>query len=117
MPVIPSRIRFDRYRETVRARNRASKAPASSRGGDHGGELRADGEQSQARKLGHRQRNFFELLVAFWGLLGSQRRSVVAALSVLTVAIFLKLIPPYGTKLAIDSVLTDPPRPLPGLLQ
>lgn len=117
MPVIPSRIRFDRYRETVRARNRASKAPASSRGGDHGGALRADGEEAQARKLGHRQRNFFELLVAFWGLLGSQRRSVVAALSVLTVAIFLKLIPPYGTKLAIDSVLTDPPRPLPGLLQ
>ncbi len=79
--------------------------------------MRADGEEAQARKLGHRQRNFFELLVAFWGLLGSQRRSVVAALSVLTVAIFLKLIPPYGTKLAIDSVLTDPPRPLPGLLQ
>jgi len=117
MPVIPSRIRFDRYRETVRARNRASKEPASPRGDHHGDELRADGEESKARKLGHRQRGFFELLVAFWGLLGSQRRSVVAALSVLTVAIFLKLIPPYGTKLAIDSVLTDPPRPLPELLQ
>ncbi len=117
MPVIPSRIRFDRYRETVRARNRASIDPASSHGGHHGGDFRSDGDEPQPRKLGHRQRSFFELLVAFWGLLGSQRRSVVAALSVLTVAIFLKLIPPYGTKLAIDSVLTDPPRPLPGLLQ
>ena len=35
----------------------------------------------------------------------------------LTVAIGLRLIPPYGTKLAIDSALTNPPKPLPAALQ
>ncbi len=33
------------------------------------------------------------------------------ALVILTVGIGLRLIPPLGTKLAIDSVLTTPPNP------
>lgn len=37
-------------------------------------------------------------------------------MALLTVSIGLRLIPPLGTKFAIDSVLTDPPKPLPGWL-
>ena len=39
------------------------------------------------------------------------------ALGLLTIGIGLRLIPPFGTKLAIDSVLTTPPKDLPGWLQ
>jgi ATP-binding cassette subfamily B protein/subfamily B ATP-binding cassette protein MsbA len=38
------------------------------------------------------------------------------ALVILTVGIGLRLIPPLGTKLAIDSVLTTPPQPIPSWL-
>lgn len=62
-------------------------------------------------------RSFFDLLAAFWRLLGGHRRAVAVALSLLTLASLLKLLPPYATKLAIDSVLTDPPQPLPLPLQ
>ncbi len=113
MPAIPSRIRFGQYRETVRERNRRSSGTPPYHGGHHGGH----GDEPHPRKLGSRHRGFFELLTAFWGLLTGHRRAIIGALSVLTVAIFLKLIPPYGTKLAIDSVLTDPPRPLPPLIE
>jgi len=70
-----------------------------------------------SRKLGEKQRSSWELLVRFWGLLGAFRGAVVFALALLTFSTILRLIPPAATKLAIDSVLTDPPKPLPELLQ
>ena len=66
-------------------------------------------------KSATRQRSFLQLLREFWGLLGNHRRSVLFALTLLTFSIALKLIPPYATKLAIDSVLTKPPKPLPDI--
>ncbi len=63
-----------------------------------------------------RQRTFWQLLGAFWQLLGRHRRSVLFALATLTLSTILGLLPPAGTKFAIDYVLTVPPHPLPDWL-
>ncbi len=118
MPTLPSRIRFAQYRQTVRERNRNPKLADSSpshHGGHHGGGGH-HGDSAGGKKLGHRNRSFFELFCEFWRLLGNHRPAIIGSLGILTFAIMLKLVPPYGTKLAIDSVLTNPPRPLPGPL-
>jgi ATP-binding cassette subfamily B protein/subfamily B ATP-binding cassette protein MsbA len=116
MPTLPSRLRFAKYRQTVRERNRR---PAADGGGHlhagHAGGYHGGGEGA-ARKIGTRQRGFFELFREFWRLLAGHRPAVLGSLAFLTVAILLRLAPPYATKLAIDSVLTDPPRPLPAVL-
>jgi ATP-binding cassette, subfamily B, bacterial len=116
MPTLPSRLRFAQYRHTVRERNRQ---PAGDGGGHphagHAGGFHGGGDGA-ARKIGTRQRGFFELFREFWRLLASHRPAVLGSLAFLTVAILLRLAPPYATKLAIDSVLTDPPRPLPAVL-
>lgn len=63
-----------------------------------------------------RQRSFWQLLSAFWRELGEHRGKVTLALATLTVSTLLGLIPPAGTKLAIDYVLTEPPEPVPSWL-
>ncbi|MDG2220451.1 MAG: ABC transporter ATP-binding protein [Rubripirellula sp.] len=106
MPTQPSRSRFAQYREKVRERHASGERPAPHRysGGT-------------PTKLGERDRKVWELLRAFWALTGRQRTRILTALAFLTVAIGLRLIPPLGTKLAIDSALTSPPKPLPQPLQ
>lgn len=125
MPSTPSRIRFGRYRQAVRDRNRGRDVSQSADsdlsphvgGSPHGGHGAAGsashGDGKSTHKTAGRQRGFWELLVAFWGLLVGHRGSVLFALATLTVSILLRLAPPYATKLAIDSVLTVPPKPLP----
>ncbi|TWU50802.1 putative multidrug export ATP-binding/permease protein [Rubripirellula tenax] len=102
MPTHPSRSRFNDYRETVRERNtsktRSDTNPHSDR---------------SARKLGSRDRKFWELFRAFLGLIAGHRSQIAVSLFFLTIGIGLRLIPPFGTKLAIDSALTTPPKPLP----
>ncbi|MCS7467059.1 ABC transporter ATP-binding protein/permease [Stieleria sp. ICT_E10.1] len=105
MPTLPSRHRFDDYRQTVRQRNAEKVRPT----GHHGA-------ARSAVKLGTRERGFWELIREFWKLIGPHRRQIVVALFFLSIAIGLRLIPPVGTKLAIDCVLTDPPKPLPSWL-
>jgi ATP-binding cassette, subfamily B, bacterial len=111
-----SRRRFVRYRQSVRDRNRAAAeaatdvAPTSS--GFHGP---MSSSETLARKPG-RQRSFFTLLKEFLALVRGYRFNLASALALLTVAIGLRLVPPYGTKLAIDCVLTDPPKDLPSWL-
>ena len=102
MPTEASRPRFDQYREKVRERARKPKDP----------DAKAKREKNP-KKIGDRDREFFELLRNFWSLISPHRRTIVAALAMLTISIGLKLIPPLGTKLAIDSALTDPPKELP----
>jgi ATP-binding cassette subfamily B protein/subfamily B ATP-binding cassette protein MsbA len=51
------------------------------------------------------------LIRCFLGLLKGQRTAVVIALSTLTIATFLALIPPAATKFVVDYVLTDHPLP------
>jgi len=111
MPTVPSRRRFAVYRQSVRARNAKSDAdrkPAES------GDLSGD---SQSLKKGSRQRSFFSLLKSFLSLVRSYRGNIVASLLLLTIAIALRLVAPYGTKLAIDCVLTDPPKSVPSWLE
>ena len=101
MPSQPSRLRFEDYRQDVRDRNARGETPSPH------------GRDRNPKKLGDRERKFLELLRAFWGLIASHRRTVIIALMLLTVSIGLRLIPPLGTKLAIDSVLTNPAKPIP----
>jgi ATP-binding cassette subfamily B protein/subfamily B ATP-binding cassette protein MsbA len=54
-----------------------------------------------------RHRSFFQLFVAFLGLLRDQKRAVTFAVATLTVATLLKLVPPLATKLVFDYVLGD----------
>lgn len=76
------------------------------------------GEEGGGNKPSKRtsQRTFWQLLSQFWQQLQGHRHKVLFALSTLTVSTLLGLAPPAGTKLAIDHVLTDPPRPMPDWL-
>ena len=102
MPTSPSRRRFDDYRQTVRHRNAAEVRST----GHHG-------RERNAQKIGDRDRKFWELIREFWRLIGPHHRQIIVALFVLTIGIGLRLMPPVGTKLAIDCVLTDPAKPIP----
>lgn len=109
MPHSLSSRRFFEYRQQIRERKNSSESVETS---PHG----SGGPPARSRKLGERQRKFSELFVRFWGLLRGHRRPVLVSLAMLTVSTVLRLIPPAGTKVVIDSVLTDPPRPLPEIL-
>ena len=61
-------------------------------------------------------RSFWRLFQAFWGLLNGFHMQIVIGLVTLTISTGLALIPPFGTKIAIDSALTSPPAPLPDWL-
>ena len=104
MPVTPSRRRFAEYRkkrrEAVRQKN---SDPATA-------------AEKHSRKIGVRERSFWELFRAFLGLISSQKSPILGGLVLMTIGIALRLIPPLGTKLAIDSVLTRPPKPIPEFL-
>lgn len=105
MPTPTSRHRFDDYLESVRQRNAAKVRPTSHHGPDR-----------TPQKLGTKDRGFWELISEFWSLIRPHHRQVFIALFFLSIAIGLRLVPPVGTKLAIDCVLTDPPKPLPAWL-
>jgi ATP-binding cassette, subfamily B, bacterial len=88
MTSILSSRKFREYREQVRHRE--------------GADDKAVGSKAKRSK----PRSFGRLLCEFWGLLRTHRRPVVVGLATLTVATHLRLIPPAGTKLAIDYVFT-----------
>jgi ATP-binding cassette, subfamily B, bacterial len=106
MPTQPSRNRFSEYRQSVRDRNASGQRPKS-----HGHSER------NPKKLGERDRKFWELFSQFLTLTAKHRGQILVALALLTIGIGLRLIPPLGTKLAIDSALTTPPKALPSWLQ
>lgn len=58
-------------------------------------------------------RSFWQLFRAFWQLLASYQTKIYLGLASLTISTLLALLPPLGTKVAIDSALTNPPAPLP----
>lgn len=58
-------------------------------------------------------RSFWVLFREFWKLIAQFRGQVIIGLATLTVSTLLSLIPPLGTKFAIDSALSNPPQPLP----
>jgi ATP-binding cassette, subfamily B, bacterial len=61
-------------------------------------------------------RSFWKLFVSFWGLLKGFRGKILFGLGTVTISTVLALIPPLGTKLAIDCALTVPTKPLPSWL-
>jgi ATP-binding cassette subfamily B protein/subfamily B ATP-binding cassette protein MsbA len=98
----PSRRRFSEYRQSVRERNaRGDRIPPHGHG------------DRNPKKLGTRDRQFWELFCAFLKLISGHRYEIGLAMFLLTIGIGLRLIPPLGTKLAIDLALTDPPKPMP----
>lgn len=91
----PSRSRFERYRQRLRAGKESEPEKHQSRGGQKKG----------------RSRPVWPLLKAFYGLLAGHRGDIAFALGTLTVATVLGLIPPASTKFLVDSVLGDKPLP------
>lgn len=71
------------------------------------------GEDGTTKDAKHRTRSFWQLLTQFWLQLAEHRPKVVLALATLTLSTLLGLLPPAGTKVAIDYVLTEPPKPMP----
>lgn len=97
-----SRKRFDRYRQELDQRKKKGLRPGSHHTAN-----------SDDDKVVSRQRTFWVLITEFWKEMGEHRSKVVVALASLTVSTLLGLIPPAGTKVAIDYVLTTPRLPMP----
>ncbi|MBC8352486.1 MAG: ABC transporter ATP-binding protein [Planctomycetes bacterium] len=89
-----SRQRFSEYRERVNSK----------------GDRLSHGRERDTAK--QRSRSFVELFRELLSLLRGHRRSMVVALTTLTIATLIKLIPPVSIKLAIDYVLPDKPLPV-----
>lgn len=104
-----SRSRFEQYREEIEARREKEKSKSKE---SEDKENRSDNPHARTRSS-DRQRTFWTLLKQFWRLLDGHRPKVFFALGTLTVSTLLGLIPPAGTKLAIDYVLTEPPKQIP----
>ncbi len=97
--MLNSRRRFREYRGTLKERHGD---PTSSR-------------HAAAKQLeSARQRSIGRLLSEFFRLLRGHRGAIVFALSTLTVATILRLVPPAATKVAIDYALADQPLPSDG---
>lgn len=75
-------------------------------------ELSSEENKAAFKKPG--DRSAWELIRSFLGLLHGQWQSMTFALSTLTVATLLALVPPAATKVVVDYVLID--RPLPDLV-
>ncbi len=73
-------------------------------------------DKSKQGQSTERQRSFWQLLGQFWKQVGEHRGKVLLALATLTISTLLSLLPPAGTKFAIDYVLTEPPQPMPAWL-
>ncbi len=122
MSTVPSSRRFSKYRQAVRDRNHSDDAdlhrgPSGAHGAwDHGSPNDATSSRGSSRKIGQRQRTFIELLREFWRLVKPHHTNIIVSIALLTITIVFRLVSPYGTKLAIDSVLTQPPQPLPSWL-
>jgi ATP-binding cassette subfamily B protein/subfamily B ATP-binding cassette protein MsbA len=94
-----TRRRFQQYQLDLRNRHTNGQADGS-----------LHGRQSPARNK-PRTRSAWTLIKSFWDLTLGCRREILFALATLTVATILKLLPPAGTKFAIDYVLSNNPLP------
>ncbi len=69
--------------------------------------------QEKDKLVSRSHRSFWTLFREFLKLLSGHRRAIAIGLTTLTVSTLLSLLPPLGTKFAIDFALTDPPKPAP----
>ncbi len=90
MATHPSKTRFTKYLETVRERTASGELPTPH------------GRSSNPKKLGDRQRSSWELFREFLSLTSKHRRQIVLALGLLTLGTGLRVVPPDGTKPAVD---------------
>ena len=109
-----SRRRYEAYRKTARALDRASrkKGVTDEQLAEQG--RKADPHAHLAmsrRRSSRRSRGFWALLREFWRIMGDQRRRIVAALLVNGLATMLGLLPVYATKIVIDYVIGNRPWP------
>lgn len=105
LPTRSSRRRYREYRHQLKQRRARA---------DAGGEGAANASShlaSDRRKSRARTRSFRQLLAEFWRLLQGHRRGLLLALFALSCSTLLGLVPLYGTKIVIDSVLRDQPLP------
>ncbi len=102
MSLPSSRQRFRDYQQELAERRRLGQPP---------GRHHSDHPDQMSAAPSHR--SFWTLLAKFWKELGEHRHRVVLALVTLTISTLLGLMPPAGTKLAIDYVLTEPRQELP----
>jgi ATP-binding cassette, subfamily B, bacterial len=98
-----SRKSYRDYRAEVKSR------PADNSYSPHG----SSHSKKQPDKPTERQRSLKLLLREFWSLLKGHQLRIALALAMLTVSTLLSLLPPAATKVAIDYILTVPPKPLP----
>ena len=69
------------------------------------------GKESRGAGRHRRERSTWKLVASFFGLLRRQWASMAFAMSTLTVATLLALLPPAATKFVVDYVLGDKPLP------
>ena len=106
-PLRASRLRYLEYRRALKQRrnqNGSANGDATIHGPSHGG-------HADAKKHKPRSRSFFKLLIEFLNLLPGFRRTLIFALIALAISTLLGLVPYYGPKIVIDSVLREPPLP------
>lgn len=107
-PIMPtSRFQFRDYLHEQRAASKQKKKPEY----DSFHSTMSSREKDALVSRSHR--SFWVLFREFWGLLAGHRGSIYLGLATLTISTLLNLVPPLGTKLAIDYALTEPPKPLP----
>jgi ATP-binding cassette subfamily B protein/subfamily B ATP-binding cassette protein MsbA len=106
-----SKSQFRRFLEEVRKESKLRPGNSPHRAPVDASDRKADDPNRRLR----RHRTIQRLLAEFWGQLRGFRGTIGATLAALTVATVIGLIPPYATKLAIDSVLGE--EPFPGFLQ
>lgn len=113
-----SRRRYGEYRRHLqRLRKKDPQAVAIAEQEQNDAELRGPEhrpirEHRRRAERGGRVRSFMDLLRALLGFTSGHRSTMVMSLVALTVASLLALVPPYGTKPVIDSVLGDEPVPV-----
>lgn len=104
-----SRIKFAEYRRQLRAANHRGRKERQEYDSFHSTMSRSEKDALVSRS----HRSFWALFREFWRLLSGHQSRILFGLATLTVSTVLGLIPPLGTKWAIDSALTRPGVPLP----
>ncbi|MCR9296865.1 MAG: ABC transporter ATP-binding protein/permease [bacterium] len=121
MSNVSSRSQFQNYLEELAERRSKSRHDSNGADPHHdretSGSSHAAGEHVAGGRVSERHRTFWQLLAEFWRQLEGHHGKVIFSLATLTVSTLLALLPPAGTKLAIDYVLTTPPQPMPEWLR
>jgi ATP-binding cassette subfamily B protein/subfamily B ATP-binding cassette protein MsbA len=106
-----SRFEYRDYLDELRQRRKDK----SKRGEQDSYHATITGKEKDAL-VSRSHRSFWKLFREFWWQLRGFRGRILFALLTLTVSTLLSLLPPLGTKLAIDCALTVPRLPLPAWL-